>query len=73
MARDARLRLAEDVGQILDRQFGLGQQRQDAQARRLAGRLQRGIEGVEAELGACRVIGVVSMGLFPLYKDIFIR
>ena len=40
MARDARLRLAQDVGEVGDGQFGLGQQRQDAQARFLAGRLE---------------------------------
>ena len=33
VARDARLRLAQDLGEVGDRQFGLGQQRQDAQAR----------------------------------------
>ena len=40
MARDARLRLAEDVDQLGDRQLGLGQQRQQAQPRLLAGRLE---------------------------------
>ena len=34
MARDARLRLAQDVGEVGDGQLGLGQQRQDAQPRR---------------------------------------
>ena len=52
MARDARLRLAQDVGQVGDGQFGLGQQRQHAQARLLAGGLEGGVEGVETELGA---------------------
>ena len=50
MARDARLRLAQDVGEVGDGQLGLGQQRQHAQARLLAGRLERRIEGVETEL-----------------------
>ena len=45
MARDARLRLAQDLGEIGDGQFGLGQQRQDAQARLLAGGLERRVEG----------------------------
>ena len=52
MARDARLRLAQDVGEVGDGQLGLGQQRQHAQARLLAGRLEGGVEGIEAELGA---------------------
>ena len=49
MARDARLRLAQDVGQVGDGQFGLGQQRQHAQPRLLAGRLEGRVEGVETE------------------------
>ena len=47
MARDARLRLPQDLGQVGDRQFGLGEQRQHAQARVLAGRFERGVESVE--------------------------
>ena len=50
MARNARLRLAQDVGEVGDGQFGLGQQRQHAQPRLLAGRLERRIEGIETEL-----------------------
>ena len=49
MARDARLRLSQDVGQVGDGQFGFGQKRQDAQARLLAGRLEGGVEGIEAQ------------------------
>src|ERR1035437_9389455 len=49
MARDARLRLAQDVGQVGDGQFGFGQQRQHAQARFLARRLEGHVEGIEAE------------------------
>ena len=52
MARDARLRLAQDVGEIGDGQLGLGQQREHAQPRLLAGRLERGVEGVETEHSA---------------------
>ena len=37
MPADARLALAEDLGQVLDVQLAAGEQRQDAQARRLAG------------------------------------
>ena len=75
MARDARLRLAQDVGQVGDGQLGLGQQRQHAQARFLAGRLEGGVEGIEAELRtvAHRDLTNGGMGRFPLYKDIFIR
>ena len=50
MARNARLRLAQDVGEVGDGQLGLGQQRQHAQPRLLAGRLEGGVEGIEAEL-----------------------
>ena len=53
MARNARLRLAQDVGEVGDGQLGFGQQRQHAQARLLAGRLQRGVEGLETEPGCC--------------------
>ena len=75
MARDARLRLAQDVGEVGDGQLGLGQQRQHAQARLLAGRLERRVEGIETEpavlLMACPT--GCRVGRFPLYKDIFIR
>ena len=50
VARDARLRLAQNVGEVGDGQFGLGQQRQNAQPRVLAGGFQGRVEGVEAEL-----------------------
>ena len=52
MARDARLRLAQDVGEVGNGQLGLRQQRQHAQPRLLAGRLEGGVEGIETELGA---------------------
>ena len=51
MARDARLRLPQNLGEVGHRQFGLGQQHQDAQARFLAGRLEGGVEGVELQVG----------------------
>ena len=75
MARDARLRLAQDVGEVGHGQFGLAQQSQHAQARLLAGRLEGGVEGVEAKLGAAGHAkpNLPAMGWFPLYKDIFIR
>ena len=51
MPRDARLRLAQDVGEIGDRQLGLGQQRDDAQARLFAGGLQGAVEVGKRQLG----------------------
>ena len=47
MARDARLRLAEDFGEVGDGQFAARQERQDAQARLLAGRAQHREHGIE--------------------------
>ena len=41
MARQARLRLAQNFGEVGDRQLGLGEQRQDAQARGFACGLER--------------------------------
>ena len=41
-------------GEIGHGQFGLGQQHQDAQPRVLAGRLERGVEGVERQVGRHR-------------------
>ncbi len=54
MARDARLRLTQDFGQVRDGQFGFEQQRQDAQPRLLAGRLEGGVEVVEGDLVVTR-------------------
>ena len=45
VARNPRLRLAQDFGEIGDGQFRLGQQRQNAQPRGLARRLERRSEG----------------------------
>ncbi len=39
----------ENVGEVGDRELGLGQQRQDAQASILASRLEGGVEGLEAK------------------------
>ena len=52
MPRDARLRLAQNVGEVGDGQFGLGEQRQHAQARLLARGLEGRVEGIETEPGA---------------------
>ena len=41
----------QDLGEVGDRQLGLGEQHQDAQARFLAGRLERGIKGIEFQVG----------------------
>ena len=49
VAGDARLRLAEDGGEVLDRQLGLAEQRQHAEARRLARRLQGADQGIERQ------------------------
>ena len=51
VARNARLRLAQNVGEVGNGQFGLAEQRQHAQPRFLARRLEGGVEGIEAELG----------------------
>ena len=63
MARDARLRLAQDVGEVGDGQLGLGQQRQHAQARLLAGGLERRVEGIETEPAVVAHVG--SLGFMP--------
>jgi hypothetical protein len=51
MARNARLRLAQDGGEIRNGQLGLGQQREDAQPRGLGRGLERLIDGVEGQVG----------------------
>ena len=51
MARDARLRLPQDLRQVGNRQFGLAEQDQDAQACFLAGSLEGRVEGVEWQVG----------------------
>jgi hypothetical protein len=57
MPRNARLRLPQDVGEVGDGQFGLRHQRQHAQPRRLARRLEGGVEGVERQVGSRLVQG----------------
>ena len=63
MPRQPRLRLAQDFGEVGHRQFGLGQQRQDAQPRRLAGGFERGGQAGEAQKlivhGHSRLAGTV--------------
>ena len=49
VARDARLGLAEDGGQVLDRELGLAQQRENAQPRPLARRLQRSQQHIDGK------------------------
>src|SRR5690348_15039578 len=51
VARNAWLRLAQDVGQIRNSQFGFDEERENAQPRLLTGSLQRGIEIIEPEAG----------------------
>src|SRR5262249_58093967 len=48
---NSRLRLAQDFGQVRDGQLGLGEEREDTQARALPGRLEGGVEGVEGQVG----------------------
>ena len=47
--RDARLRLAEDVGEVRDVELALGEERENAQAGLLAGRLEAGEQDVPAQ------------------------
>ena len=49
MARNARLRLAENRHQFAHRQFGLAQQPEQPKPRHLAGRLEPVEQRVEAE------------------------
>src|SRR5262245_23975550 len=49
MARNTRLRLAKDVGQVRHGQLGLGDQRKNPETRFFARGLEGGIEHVEAE------------------------
>ena len=49
MARQARLRLAQDLGEVGNRQLGLGDQRQDAQARGFPRCLEHGGQGWKGE------------------------
>src|SRR5262249_33447825 len=78
MARNARLRLAQDGGEIRDGELGLEQQREDAQPRLLTGRLERRVEVVEADWVECLHRWDFSQNLgrnvppYTSYKDIFI-
>ena len=49
MARDARLRLAENRDHFADGQFRLGEQRQKTQARLFAGGVERGERRLKSE------------------------
>ena len=51
MARNARLRLAQDRGEVGDGQFGFAQEREDAQPRGLGGGFKRPIECLERQVG----------------------
>jgi hypothetical protein len=73
MARDPRLRLPQDVGEIGDRQLSLGQQRDDTQARLFAGGFERAVEVGKRQLDGRRLRSH-GVGLVPNdtgYKDIF--
>ena len=67
VAGDARLRLAQDLGQVGDREFGFGKQRQHAQPGPLARGPQGEMNGAERQLGR-----IGHVGLIPSHKDIFI-
>jgi hypothetical protein len=76
MARDARLRLAQNLGKVGHRQFGLGEERQDTQPGTLPGRLQGGIQRGESQIGPLRHHKLTKAGVKSCprtYKDIFIR
>src|SRR5262249_7242983 len=51
MAGNAGLRLAQDGGEIRDGEFGLPQQREDAQPRGLGGGLERAVKRLKSEVG----------------------
>ena len=68
MPADARLALAEDLRQILDVELAAGQQRQDAQARRLPGAAQ---SGQRVGAGQARAGGLGGGSI--RHKDMFIR
>ena len=55
MARNARLRLAEDRHDLAHRQLGFGEQGEEAQARFLPGRVQRGERGIEARVSGASI------------------
>ena len=64
MARQPRLRLAQDFGEVGNGEFGLRQQRQNAQARAFRGRFEGRGQRRKAEL---------AVSLMSRHKDIFIR
>ena len=68
MPRQPRLRLAQDLGEVGDRELGFGDQRQDAQSRGFASCLEHGGQGWEGE-----ELGVHGKAASIRYKDIFIR
>jgi hypothetical protein len=51
VARDARLRLAQNIGEVGNRQLGLGEQCENAQAGGFAGGLQGAVEGRKRQRG----------------------
>ena len=53
MARNPRLRLAQDRGEVGDRQVGFAQERENAQPRGLGGGFKRRIERLERQVGRC--------------------
>ena len=75
MPGQPRLRLAQDVGEVGDGQFGLRKQRQDAQAGRFAGGFERSGQRGEAQLLISHraIPGAIRVSAYRMaYKDIFI-
>ena len=72
VAGQPRLRLAQDFGEVGDGQFGLGQQRQDAQPRGFAGGLQRRRQPGKGELFLIHRHFHLPAAFGYRYKDIFI-
>ncbi len=71
MPRQPRLRLAQDFGEIRNRQFGLRKQRQNAQSGRFAGRFQRRGQFGEGQRDGCHRTAVLGR-VGDRHKDIFI-
>ena len=65
MPGNARLRLAENGDELGDGQLGLGEQRDEAQARRLRRRGKGGQQGFEG--GGCWALGMVRLIGLPNY------
>ena len=70
VARDARLRLAQNLGKVGNGEFGLSQQRQNAQPGAFPGGLQGGIQSGESQIGPLRHYTLTSGGSRAYLKNI---